>query len=60
LLSWRFCLTTINLMAKHKTVNAVFNVRNNVTLSPGIAKVLAGMDVQEDQGCVDVKVLDEE
>ena len=44
----------------NQTVNAVFNVQNNLTLSPAVAKALGGIDMQEDPDVIDAEVIDEE
>jgi len=38
----------------NQTIHQVYNIQNNVTLNPGVAKALSGLSMQDDPDAIDV------
>ena len=42
---------------QNQTVNTVYNIQNNVTLNPGVAKALSGLSMQDDPDVIDAETV---
>jgi len=42
---------------QNQTVNQVFNIQNNITLNPGVAKALSGLSMQDDPDVIDAETV---